>query len=183
MNKKLWNCSNCSNDFTTRLEDYNWCQEEVQMHVATRKEPSADTPKMHWPTKRTTAYMQKKKFKAIVKNQPWRAHQSVATVCEKNGGYCQYRLCPGLNTPKKARKRPFTSVYRCYECSVKQGRNVYLCNTTKQGKAVLCHMNYHTQMAENAAANSSEIDATPPFWCIIGLDKDSGYNGVGFVYY
>ena len=111
------------------------------------------------PRKRTTAFMQKKKFKAIVKDQPWRAHQSVATVCEKNGGYCQYRLCPGLNTPKKARKRPFTSVYRCYECSVKQGKNVFLCNSIKKGKAILCHMAYHTHISsstEIASDNPSE---------------------------
>ena len=111
------------------------------------------------PRKRTTAFMQKKKYKAIVKNQPWRAHQSVATVCEKNGGYCQYRLCPGLNTAFKARKRPFTSVYRCYECSVKQGKSVFLCNSIKKGKAILCHMAYHTHISsstEIASDNPSE---------------------------
>ena len=110
------------------------------------------------PRKRTTSYMQKKKFKAIVKEQPWRTHQSVATVCKRGeGGYCEYSLCPGL-IRLNARKRSFPSTYRCYECSVKRGTNVFLCNTTKQGKAVLCHMNYHTQMAENAAANLSEMD-------------------------
>ena len=107
------------------------------------------------PRKRTTSYMQKKKFKSIVKDQPWRSHQSVATVCEKNGGYCQYRLCPGLSTPNKARKRPFTSVYRCYECSIKKGKNVFLCNSIKKGKAILCHMKYHQTM-ESEVENSSE---------------------------
>ena len=106
------------------------------------------------PRKRTSAYMQKKRFKAIVKDQPWRTHQSVATVCKKNGGYCQYHLCPGLNR-KNARKRPFTSTYRCYECSVKQGKNVFLCNSIKKGKAILCHMSYHAHISSESE-NPSE---------------------------
>ena len=118
------------------------------------------TPLMHRPTKRTTAYMQKKKFKSIVKDQPWRTHQSVATVCKRDGGYCQYNLCPGLNR-KNARKRPYTSIYRCNECSVRLGKNVFLCNTVKKGKAILCHMKYHTQIAEDAAPTDVEQVENP----------------------
>ena len=65
--------------------------------------------------------MQKKKFKSIVKDQPWRTYQSVATICKGGeGGYCQYNLCPGLMNRKNARNRSFKSRYCCYECSWKE---------------------------------------------------------------
>jgi len=112
------------------------------------------------PRKRTTAYMQKKRFKSIVKDQPWRTHQSVATVCDRDGGYCQYGLCPGLNRRKNVRRRAYKATYRCYECSVRLGKNVFLCNTVKKGKAILCHMKYHGQIAaETTTSESSEIDS------------------------
>lgn len=87
--------------------------------------------------------------RSIVRDKAWCTHQSVATVCERNGGYCQYSLCPGLNRKNNARKRPFPSTYRCHECSIRLGKDFFLCNTVKKGEAILCHMKYHTQMAEN----------------------------------
>ena len=92
---------------------------------------------------------EKQQTEAYIRDQLWRTHQSVATVCKGDGGYCQYSLCPGFNR-KNVRKRSFPSTYRCYECSVRLGKNVFLCNTIKKGKAILCHMKYHTQTAEIA---------------------------------
>ena len=105
-----------------------------------------------------------------LKNNRWRSHQSVATVCKNDGGNCQYDWCPGLVRQNK-RKRSYPTRYRCSQCSISKGHPVYLCNTTKKKDdgtywAVLCHMKYHEQQfgidsqidTEEAPADPSDGD-------------------------
>ena len=111
---------------------------------------------------RSTAYRQRVAFSNSLKNNQWRSHQSVASICKNDGGNCQYDCCPGLLRTNK-RKRSYPTRYRCIECSIAKGTPVYLCNTTKKRAdgtyfAVLCHMKYHEQQfgAVNAGDSSSD---------------------------
>ena len=92
------------------------------------------------------------------KHQQWRSHQSVATICKNDGGYCRYDCCPGLARNNK-RRRSYPTTYQCLQCSIAKGYPVYLCNTTKKGTdgayyAVLCHVKYHEQQFGVAQADS-----------------------------
>ena len=82
----------------------------------------------------------------------WQSHQSMATVCKKEGGHCSYEFCPGRLRPAK-RQRSFKTIYRCVECSSEQGKTVWFCNTTKLEPdgtrvAVLCHLNFHAEISK-----------------------------------
>ena len=108
---------------------------------------------------RSAIYKQQKSMKQMLEKQPWRTHQSIATVCKNDGGDCQYNHCPGLLRKNKQR-RSYPTRYRCYQCSVECGRAVYLCNTVKKQddgsyRAILCHMKYHSQSVENTPTNST----------------------------
>jgi ribosomal protein L37AE/L43A len=48
------------------------------------------------------------------------------------------KKCPGLNTKKK-KKRSYTTIYQCEECTVEKKRPFWLCHTTKKidGKDVV----------------------------------------------
>ena len=115
-------------------------------------------------------HRQKISFNKRLKNNQWRSHQSVATICKNDGGNCQYDWCPGLLRQNK-RKRSYPTRYRCSQCSISKGHPVYLCNTTKKKDdgtywAVLCHMKYHEQQfgidsqidTEEAPADPSDGD-------------------------
>ena len=109
------------------------------------------TPRTESPAslERVKLYKQQVSFKASKLKHPWRSHQSVATVCKGDGGYCQYDCCPGLSR-KNTRKRSYPSKYQCVECTLIKGSPVFLCNTIKrledgEFKTILCHLNYHTQ--------------------------------------
>jgi len=82
-----------------------------------------------------------------MKQQPGRRHQSVAMIV-KSDSYCQYKKCPGLDIKKQTR-RPYPTKYRCEECSVDKGTDVWLCNTVKtihkKQKKIECHMRYHEE--------------------------------------
>ena len=138
----------------------------VMVSPTGRNHPS--TPHTSTSVKRTTSYMQQKRFKHTIKKEPWRSHQSIATVCpdkKHEGGYCQYDHCPGSKRKHK-RRRAFKTVYRCNECSIKTGKNVFLCNQVKLidgcRKAVLCHTKYHVMMCNNDAADAD----APPLVCV-----------------
>jgi hypothetical protein len=79
------------------------------------------------------------------KQQPGRSHQSVAMIV-KNNPYCQYKKRPGLNIQKQT-TQTYRTNYRCEECSIDKGTDVWLCNTVKSinGKQtkVQCHIRYH----------------------------------------
>jgi hypothetical protein len=72
------------------------------------------------------------------------SHQSVASVCTTDGGYCQYNQCPGFLRLQNKRRRAYPTIYICEECSINQGFPVCLCNTVKVRKsdgskiAILC---------------------------------------------
>ena len=106
---------------------------------------------------KSTAYKQKKNMYSQIKQNDWRKHQSNATICDNDGKYCQYEFCPGKFRKGVKRKRPYPTKYRCVQCSVEQGKPVYLCNNIKVidgvQKVMLCHMKYHTQLFSEASTN------------------------------
>lgn len=113
---------------------------------------------------RSLRYKQLKNLSFRIQSQPWRIHQSVATLCDNDGGDCQYRFCPGKRRKNK-RKRAYPTRYRCEQCSVEKGTAVYLCNTSKldeDGKrtAILCHIKYHTEMNKNCQIAPPETAET-----------------------
>ncbi|KAL7526484.1 hypothetical protein ACHAXR_001514 [Thalassiosira sp. AJA248-18] len=76
------------------------------------------------------------------KKSEWRTHQSIS--CEKKGR-CQWENCPGKKKSQAMVKRTYDTYMRCEECSARLGKNMFLCNGTKSGKPVLCHIAFHTK--------------------------------------
>ena len=74
------------------------------------------------------------------KKSPWRIHQSVAgNICCN----CVFKCCPSIIDSSVNRKHSYKTTMRCEECSVSEGRDVYLCNDVKNGIPILCHLVYH----------------------------------------
>jgi len=92
------------------------------------------TPRVS-PRDKSTASMQREELGSLLKGQPWRPHQPVATAAHKRGGCgCWYSNCPrGSREWSNGAKRAYPKIYRCHGCSVGGGTNVWLCNTTKVG--------------------------------------------------
>jgi hypothetical protein len=76
-------------------------------------------------------YHQKNAFRTLKRKQPGRNHLSVPMVVKDSGKECRYIKCPGFNTSKK-RKRPYTSKYKCEQCSIDKGIDFWLCYTTRK---------------------------------------------------
>jgi hypothetical protein len=119
-------------------------------HPQGRNHPQ--TPQSPAPISQSTVKKRRKTFENLIEIQPWRSHQSVATVCANDGQHCVYSKCPGLLRTWNKRIRSFPTRYSCNQCSIEQGRTVFLCNTTKKQpdgkyKPILCHINYHTQQS------------------------------------
>ena len=76
------------------------------------------------------------------KKATWRTHQSLAY---HQKGKCCYEHCPNRANGNAKRKRGYDTWMRCEECSAQFGKDVYLCNNTKSGKPVLCHVAYHNK--------------------------------------
>jgi hypothetical protein len=93
-------------------------------------------------------YHQQAAFRALKRRQPGRNHQSVPMVVKDSGKECRYIKCPGFNTSKK-RKRPYTTIYKCEQCSIDRGTDFWLCHTTKKinGEEIVvdCHTKYHVE--------------------------------------
>jgi hypothetical protein len=105
-----------------------------------------------------TIHKQKKKLTRRLKAQPGRRHQSIAMAFDGRRPYCQYKKCPGLNL-KKTTERTYRTHYKCEECSVEKGNDVWLCNAVKtinkKKKAIECHVRYHAEK-EFVLADSTE---------------------------
>jgi hypothetical protein len=76
-----------------------------------------------------------------------------------SGNHCRYKKCPGLNNKNK-RRRSYTTIYQCEECTVEKKRPMWLCHTTKRidGKdtVVSCHLKYHAQTEFFKTTSSTE---------------------------
>ena len=104
------------------------------------------------PLKPTHAIEQSNILAGQQRKQPWRVHQSLPHA---NQGKCCWMKCPGLTNSKAKRKRNYETFMHCEECSVKTGCNIFLCNQTKNGVPVSCHVAYHKRN-HNAAFPSDE---------------------------
>ena len=62
----------------------------------------------------------------------------------KDKVYCMYKKCPGWNIKQKTRRAHRTN-YKCEECTIEKGNDMWLCNTVKSGKAIECHIRYHSE--------------------------------------
>ena len=93
-------------------------------------------------------------------------HQPLPMLMNGSGRYCQYKKCPGLESKKAKRVRPYKTIYRCEECSMETGKFVWLCNTTKRidGKmqVVCCHRKYHKDKYKMKTTGTTE--------CSVGSD-------------
>ena len=81
-----------------------------------------------------------KKLQDVKRKHPWRVHQSMATNKRKR---CCWKDCPGRT--EQADQNPYKTIMKCEECSIKEGRDMYFCNTAKKGKEYHCHTAYHTK--------------------------------------
>jgi hypothetical protein len=81
---------------------------------------------------------------ALLKNKqrtsPWRIHQSEVVARKEK---CGWDDCPGKLASKAARPRSSNTYMRCEECSVRLGKDVFLCNGFNRGVPVNCHRYYH----------------------------------------
>jgi hypothetical protein len=81
---------------------------------------------------------------ALLKNKqrklPWRIHQS-KVVAKK--GRCEWEDCPGKLASKATYPCSSDTYMHCKECSVRLGKDVYLCNGFNRGVPVNCHWHYH----------------------------------------
>ena len=81
---------------------------------------------------------------ALLKNKqrtsPWRIHQSEAVA---KRGSCGWEDCPGKLASKVAYPRSSDKYMRCEECSMRLGKEVFLCNGFNRGVLVNCHRHYH----------------------------------------
>ena len=109
----------------------------------------AETPRVAGSTDNRQRRSRQSIFKEQLKEQPWRSHQSVS-MPKKEGKYCMYEHCPSREGPQqvKRKRRGYRTKYRCEECSIMTGEDVWLCNNTKTiaaGKYQqhLCHIKYH----------------------------------------
>ena len=124
------------------------------------------------PSERRTENQQKKRrqasFKAQLKEQPWRSHQSISMKV-KQGSYYMYEHCPG-STPRpgqqiKRQRKGYRTKYRCEECSIVRGEDVWLCNNTKtisSGKYQqhLCHIKYHKKNQHLICGGGAALSTT-----------------------
>ena len=73
---------------------------------------------------------------ALLKNKqrtlPWRIHQSEAVA---KRGRCGWEDCPGKLASKAAYPRSSDTYMRCEECSMRLGKEVFLCNGFNRGSA------------------------------------------------
>ena len=92
------------------------------------------------PIKPTLSLTRRSELTQQKKKQPWRCHQSLSAATR---GRCSWARCPGINKSKAKRKRAYDTFMRCEECTANAGCNIYLCNDTKNGKVVSCHVAYH----------------------------------------
>ena len=53
------------------------------------------------------------------------------------------QLYENMNNSSTKRKRSYKTTMRCEECSVSEGRDVYLYNDVNNGIPILCHLVYH----------------------------------------
>jgi hypothetical protein len=74
------------------------------------------------------------------KKQPWQRHQSVGSTSR---GWCCWGKCPGLKNSKAKVKRSYSKIMICEECSAANKANFFICNGSKGGEVLPCHMAYH----------------------------------------
>ena len=86
----------------------------------------------------------------------WCVHQSAALA---SCGRCIFAGCPGLKKSKAKRQRAPKTYMRCVEYSVLQGKDIFLCNKTKQGVPQLCHWMYHSKHFSKKALASGAVSA------------------------
>ena len=107
-------------------------------------------------------------FKAQLKDQPWRSHQSISMPV-KQGRYCTYEYCPGSTSQPgqqiKRQRKGYRTKYRCEECSIVRGEDVWLCNNTKtisSGKYQqhLCHIKYHKKNQHLICGGGAALSTT-----------------------
>jgi hypothetical protein len=94
-----------------------------------------------------TIFKQQQALSKRKKQQPGRRHQSVAMIVNHNP-YCQCKKCLGLYNQKQI-TRAYRTNYRCEECSIEKGTDVWLCNTVKnvggKQKKIECDIKYHAE--------------------------------------
>ena len=97
-------------------------------------------------TDKTSAdiYQRKRSLQMQKQRNPWYAHQPIPTVTTTKQ-YCAFEQCPGLKIRNK-RKRSYTSVMKCEECSVMNNKDTYYCCSVERGTKKIrnCHYKHHT---------------------------------------
>ena len=72
-------------------------------------------------------------------------HHSCCTV---KRGNCKWENCPGWNRDDlkckgKTVRKPYSTHYKCVQCSMKFGTDHYFCNDFSHGDTRNCHDLYH----------------------------------------
>jgi hypothetical protein len=137
------------------------CTDGRKVHSDSVKQPPPSLPAAHGtgaihagtPQSSTSdvtsrsVYKQQEALSRRKKQKPGRRHQSVAMIV-KNNPHFTYKKCPGLNIEKET-TQTYKTNYRCEECSIDKGTNVWLCNAVKKvdgkQKKIECHIRYHAE--------------------------------------
>jgi hypothetical protein len=88
------------------------------------------------------------------KKQPWQCHQSLSAAIM---GKCSWVKCPGIEKSKGIPKHAYNTFMRCKECTANAGCNIYLCNDTKNGEVVSCHVMYHKRNHNKAFLSDKRV--------------------------
>ena len=83
-------------------------------------------------------------------------HRSVPVLKK---GRCRYKNFPGRNRTENKRARAYETQLHCAECSSREGKTFYLCNTVKDEELVQCHMKYHKEECDNDHEEDSDGDS------------------------
>ena len=88
--------------------------------------------------------VQRARFNRRKRKYTWLEHHSRCTV---KRGKCKWEDCPGWNRNLidrgKTVRKPYSTHYKCVECSMKFGTDHYFCNDYSKHDTRNCHDLYH----------------------------------------
>ena len=109
--------------------------------------------------------MQRHRFKTRKRKYAWLEHHSKCTV---KRGKCKWEECPGwdrnLIDRGKTVRKPYSTHYKCVQCSMKFGSDHYFCNDFSNNITRNCHDLYHKryQMEKRLTINNTDNDNNSP---------------------
>ena len=113
----------------------------------------------------------RRRFNELKWRNDWMVHQCVPVPIKKRARCC-YKGCPGFSRTNIKRPEPYTTNFRCQECSVDKecddgdtDGNLWFCNEVKTVNsnrvAINCHAAYHKSKFGRKKKTTSETFSSP----------------------